>query len=96
MGKWRKNDNGSLRQEIIAAEVNEGDKLRLETEENNRYDPNAIKVLSPRGNQIGYLNREMALKIRPALISGTESIVTVIWVNGDKMLGVGVRIELIS
>ncbi len=90
------NDDGSSRQEIIRTEVEELDKLKLSAEPDNAYDPNAIKVLSQYGNQIGYLNKEIAEKVKPALEHGTEIHVTASWVNGEKMLGVGLRIELVS
>lgn len=90
------NANGSSRQEIIKSEVLENDKLSLEAEPDNMHDINAIKVLSKSGNQIGYLNKEMAEKVKPALEHGTEMHITASWVNGEKMLGVGLRIELVS
>jgi hypothetical protein len=39
---------------------------RLAHESSNRFDPNAIRVCSPRGRTIGYLNREHALDYREA------------------------------
>ncbi|SNT28237.1 HIRAN domain-containing protein [Ekhidna lutea] len=90
------NADGSSRQEIIKREVAEDDKLQLEAEPTNPYDSNAVQVLSKNGNQIGYLNKEMAETIKPALDNQTEIHVTAKWVNGEKMLGVGLRIELVS
>ncbi|MEQ8629545.1 HIRAN domain-containing protein [Ekhidna sp.] len=90
------NADGSSRQEIIKREVEEEDKLKLASEPDNPYDPNAVKVLSTHGNQIGYLNKEMAETIKPAIDNQTEIHVTAKWVNGEKMLGVGLRIELVS
>jgi hypothetical protein len=96
VGVSKDNTDGSSRQEIIRREVEEDDKLKVEAEPNNPYDSNAIKVLSKLGNQIGYLNKEMAETIKPALDNQTEIHVTARWVNGEKMLGVGLRIELVS
>ncbi len=96
VGVSKDNQDGSSRQEIIRNEVEEEDKLSLEAEPDNAFDPNAIKVLSKKGNQIGYLNKEMAETILPALKNETEIHVTAKWVNGEKMLGVGLRIELVS
>lgn len=96
VGVSKDNADGSSRQGIIRREVEEDDKLKVETEPDNLYDPNAVKVLSKNGNQIGYLNKEMAETIKPALDNQTEIHVTVKWVNGEKMLGVGLRIELVS
>lgn len=96
VGVSMENSDGSSRQEIIRTEVEENDKLKLDSEPDNPYDANAIKVLSRYGNQIGYLNKEMAEKVKPALVNETEIHVTASWVNGEKMLGVGLRIELVS
>jgi len=96
VGVSKDNEDGTSRQAIIKAEVAEEDKLQLEAEPSNPYDPNAVKVLSPKGNQIGYLNKEMAETVKPALDHATEIHVTARWVNGEKMLGVGLRIELVS
>ena len=62
----------------------------------NAYDVNAVKVLSKSGHQIGYLNRDLAEKVNPALRNASEIHVKASWVNGDKMIGVGIRIELVS
>ena len=96
VGVSKENEDGTLRQDFIRNEVSEDDKLQLEAEPANSFDPNAIKVLSKNGNQIGYLNKEMAEKVKPALDNQTEIHVTARWVNGEKMLGVGLRIELVS
>lgn len=96
VGVSKDNQDGTSRQEIIKQEVAEEDKLSLEAEPSNPFDPNAIKVLSKNGNQIGYLNKEMAETVLPALKNATEIHVTAKWVNGEKMLGVGLRIELVS
>lgn len=96
VGVSKRNDDGSSRQEIIKEQVVEDDPLALQAEPENKYDVNAVKVLSKFGKQIGYLNKELAEKVKPALINDTEIHVTASWVNGDKMLGVGIRIELVS
>ena len=96
VGVSKDNSDGSSRQEIIRQEVAEDDKLSLEAEPENAFDPNAVKVLSKNHNQIGYLNKEMAATILPALINETEIHVTANWVNGEKVKGVGLRIELVS
>ncbi|GAB4252217.1 MAG: hypothetical protein Tsb0034_30970 [Ekhidna sp.] len=96
VGVSMNNQDGISRQGIIKREVEEDDKLRLELEADNPHDPNAIRVLSKHGNQIGYLNREIAEQVKPALENETEIHVKASWVSGEKMLGVGLRIELVS
>ncbi|MEM7297901.1 MAG: HIRAN domain-containing protein [Bacteroidota bacterium] len=96
MGVSKDNNDGSSRQEIIKREVEEDDKLAFEVEPTNQFDPNAVKVLSKFGNQIGYLSKDMAEKVKPALDNETEIHVKASWVSGEEILGVGLRIELVS
>lgn len=96
VGVSKVNDDGSSRQEIIKREVLEEDHLMLKGEPDNAYDSNAVMVLSKFGNQIGYLKKELAEKVKPALENETEIHVRASWVNGEKMMGVGLRIELVS
>lgn len=96
VGVSKDNEDGSSRQEIIKREVEEDDKLILQAEPTNPFDPNAVKVLSKFGHQIGYLNKDMAEKVKPALDNETEIHTKASWVNGEKMMGVGLRIELVS
>ena len=96
VGVSKLNTDGSDRQLIISKEVAEEDKLGLELEPDNPYDSNAIKVLSKYGHQIGYLSRETAERVRPALINQTEITVRASWVSGEKLRGVGLRIEMVN
>jgi len=96
VGVSKPNEDGTSRQEIIRKEVEEEDKLTLQEETENPHDPNAVKVLSKSGNQMGYLNREIAQTVRSAILNEAEVHATVTWVNGNELLGVGLRIELVS
>ncbi len=53
------------RQEIIAVLTSE-EPLRLVREPGNVFDPQAVAVMSTHG-QVGYLNRELAMRIAPVL-----------------------------
>lgn len=90
------NPDGSSRQDIIKREVSEEDQLSLELETDNPHDPNAVKVLSKFGHQIGYLRRDVAEQVKPAILNEAEVHVKASWVSGEKMTGVGLRIELVS
>ena len=96
VGVSQANTDGTSRQSIIQREVQEGDHLQLKAEPDNAYDSNAIQVCSKHGNQIGYLSRDIAEKVKPALDHETEIHVRASWVSGEKMSGVGLRIELVS
>ena len=96
VGVSKENTDGTLRQDIIKAEVEEDDLLQLELEPSNEFDPNAIKVLSNIGNQIGYLSKDISERMRFAIENETDIRVKVSWVNGSKMIGVGLRIEMVN
>jgi len=96
VGVSQSNADGSSRQQNIIREVRENAPLYLETEPSNPFDPNAIKVLSGQKNQIGYLNKGLAAKVKPALDNQAEVIAKATWVSGEKTKGVGIRIELVS
>jgi len=51
------------RQDIIRR-MNVGEDLKLVAEHDNIYDKNAIKVLRSNGDQIGYLNKDLAARIK--------------------------------
>jgi hypothetical protein len=58
-GVTYKNDDGSDRQDILST-CSPLKKLRLEHEDNNPHDPNAIRVCTEEGRQIGHLFRDVA------------------------------------
>jgi len=96
VGVSKDNTDGTSRQQIISREVAENDPLQLVPEPDNPYDPNAVKVLSKFGHQIGYLGREEAERVRLALLNDVTVTAKASWVSGDKMMGVGLRIEMVN
>ena len=90
------NSDGTSRQAIILREVLEDDILTLQLEPENTFDPNAVKVLSKFGNQIGYLGKDVAERVRMALLNKVDITVKASWVSGDKYKGVGLRIEMVN
>ena len=67
------------RQVVMGLEV--GNSLDLEREPDNAFDSNAIKVLSPEHEGeaafLGYIAKEIAISLAPAMDSGTKYRVTV-------------------
>lgn len=59
-----------------ASHVTQGDLLQLEPEPDNLYDPNAIKVIH-RGNQIGYVQSDIAKIVAREILTGTQVQATV-------------------
>ena len=95
-GVSKENVDGSSRQQIISEYIEEGDLVKLGLEPDNPHDPDAIRVLTTTGSQIGYLKREIAPKVKSAILNETEIITKVSWVGGREVRGVGLRIELVN
>jgi hypothetical protein len=70
VGESFKNDDGSDRQQIIAA-LRKGDWIDLVPEPDNPKDKHAVKVMSP-GGQIGYLKRDVARRLSQKLAAGAR------------------------
>ena len=96
VGVSKDNSDGTSRQLIILREVLEDDVLNLELEPDNAYDPNAVKVMSKFGHQIGYLGRDVAERVKMAMQNDVSVKVVASWVSGEKYKGVGLRIELVN
>jgi single-stranded-DNA-specific exonuclease len=54
------------RQRIVAL-LKVGDTVFLVRDQNNQYDPNAIKVVRGDNQQFGFVNRDLAVKLAPIL-----------------------------
>lgn len=74
VGVTYQNEDGTSRKDIIAG-LSSGDKLRLEREPDNKFDPNAVKVCALCGDtwkQIGYLPKDVAGEVSSALEAGQQ------------------------
>jgi single-stranded-DNA-specific exonuclease len=83
------------RQELVAA-LSPGSALRLVRQPDNRFDPNAIAVLDPSGEQVGFLNRRLASVLAPAIDGGVGYDIEVTEVTGGddgKALGVNIVVS---
>jgi single-stranded-DNA-specific exonuclease len=74
------------RQDVVVGLV-PGDPLRLVRQPDNGFDPNAIAVLAPAGEQVGFLNRRLASVLAPILDGGGQWDVTVTDVTGGEDAG---------
>ncbi len=81
------------RQEIISS-MYEGQPLKLLREPNNEYDPNAVKVITGSGLQVGYLNAKLAKHFSPLLERGEEYQALVSQITGGKDRNYGVNIVI--
>ena len=57
---------------LRAADVEPGRPLVLRRDPDNEHDPNAIAVESADGAQVGWVPRELAAELAPALDGGAE------------------------
>lgn len=86
VGEAQRNLDGSDRQRIIK-ECKVGDEIRLVREANNPYDENAVALLTARGRQIGYLERETAEDVAALMDDGahpTAVIAKILGGTGEK------------
>jgi single-stranded-DNA-specific exonuclease len=80
------------RQEVVAR-LQPGTPVRLARQPTNEFDPNAIAVFAPTGEQIGFLNRRLASVLAPSLDAGAEWDVSVTEVTGgDEVASKGVNV----
>ena len=81
---------GSIETQIVGMQYHEatvrpGEKIYLEREPENPYDPNTILVKNASFQPVGYLPREMAVWLAPLLDAGE------IWVEGETRRRVSVK-----
>ena len=71
-----------------------GEELQLRRERWNQYDCNAIAVYDGRGNQLGYISKELARDLAPRMDSGAQYRVTVYCVTGGNGYSYGVNVSV--
>jgi single-stranded-DNA-specific exonuclease len=83
------------RQEVVGR-LEPGSALRLVRQPENEYDTNAIAVLDPIGDQVGFFNRRLAAALAPEIDRGAAYEVAVTDVTGGgegASLGVNVLVQ---
>lgn len=91
------NPDGSSRQKIIKR-CYVGEKLDAVRQPKNEYDPDAIAVCRQNGQQIGYLDRDLAKDIAPDMDEGLPLDLMIADITGgggwfsDKSYGVNIEI----
>lgn len=58
--------------------------LFLELDYDNKHDENAVKVVTAKGDQAGFLNKELALEVRNAMDKGLNYFCEVIALTGGE------------
>jgi single-stranded-DNA-specific exonuclease len=80
----------------VVARLEPGAVLRLVRQPDNEFDPNAIAVFDPVGDQVGFFNKRLASALAPEIDRGAAYGVTVADVTGGAegaSLGVNVLVE---
>jgi hypothetical protein len=83
------------RQQVIK-KLKDGDALILKREPNNPYDKNAIAVLTKSNEQVGYIGKDLAIKLAPLMDDGAIFEVNISKITGDGHTKKGVNIHITS
>ena len=60
--------------QTVVAQLEVGDEVYLVREPSNAFDPNAIMVVRQNGQQVGYLNRELAARLSSRLDTFSQPV----------------------
>ncbi len=85
----------SFNQDVIST-LNAGDELLLERDPKNKFDRNAIKILTNEKKHLGFVNRKLAFDVALAMDSGVpvSCIVAQVTGLGFKTQGVNIQLKL--
>ncbi len=85
VGEGHRNADGTDRQALIRDRARVGDRVQLVPEPGNPYDRHAIKVCLESGEQIGYLERELARELSQEHGEGWRHAATIARVTGGTL-----------
>ena len=94
VGVTHRNPNGSDRQ-ILIQKCSLLDRLDLDHEQDNPHDPNAVRVLRGTGEQLGYLQAEVAADIVSKSERGYRFEVFITDISGDEQNGQSLGVKLL-
>ncbi len=98
-GVSKKNSDGSSRQELLDR-IRPGEQVHLVLEPENEFDKNAVRVENRRGQQLGYIDAEIAANLSGQLQRGLETRVSVSEITGGTKakptLGCNLLIEILE
>lgn len=77
------NSDGTSRQTIISR-LTLSSPISLKRDYANLYDPNAVMVVTEAGDQIGFLDRDMAGRISVAMDRGEQPRVSILRIAGGS------------
>src|SRR3990167_5914135 len=79
------------RQDLVR-NIKISDVLILSKQPDNKYDKNAIAILDLEGNQLGFIKRELASELAPAMDRGTKYKAKVSAITGKEHNNIEVNI----
>lgn len=92
------NSDGTKRQDLIR-NCHNGEKLDLVRDNNNKHDNNAIKVLRKNGEMLGYISKEITLRLAPIIDENAKCYAVVTKITGgtdDYNYGCNIGIHSLS
>lgn len=99
VGISQKNPDGSSRQKILS-KCSVGDRLELRWDRFNKYDRNAIEVVTSDGKQLGFLSKELAKKVAPQISNGVRAFAIIKDITGGtkekKTLGCNIEVMIVE
>jgi len=79
-----KNEDTQVERQAIIRRTKAGEKIMLLPDELNKFDKDAIKVVRLNGEQIGFLNTDLALEIKARLLQRLRVDATIREINDDN------------
>ena len=96
-GVSKRNSDGTKRQDILGR-CEEGERLLLLREPENRYDPDAIAVFRATHEQVGYVPGDVAFRLGQQMDSGLTAMAEIVEIRGGTRkkptLGCAIEIQL--
>jgi HIRAN domain len=94
VGVTYKNSDGTHRQKLIS-QCQAFETLDLDHEEDNAHDPNAVRVCRQNGQQLGYLNANLADEIVSKSKKGYRFVTVIKAITGGQRRGMSFGVNLL-
>lgn len=88
-----KNSDGTSRQQIISR-LKDTTPINLVRDYGNRHDRNAIKVINDKGEQLGWVAKEIARDLASKMDAGKQHSASITTLTGGGVYTMGVKIRI--
>lgn len=82
-GTRYKNDGTNIPRQELIAKAKVGESLLLVPEPNNKFDPDAIRIFRANGDQLGFLDTDLAMEIKSRLQKRIKVEVKITAISGE-------------